>query len=247
MPLITTKTNRILLHQPTNDYENLTGGWELNDPQNLDFVFATPSLREDEFLPENEDILSPMSLGELIVYIKHEINDFGIYSVTYKTKKPIQFLHRHKLKFLFTRRNMEIVPKLLRRYVYITLEDESGETIYRTWDSSGKTCWYERGIIDVTGLDEAYICIHVGMSLMGLNAYVLTKEGEKVTTKYDEYLMVRIDESEGDAVPLATKYGEEVYTNQDELVITYISFGFGDGDSSLNGFTYFGLSDMWLE
>lgn len=247
MPIITTKTNRILLHQPINAYEELTGGWELSDPQDLDFVFASPSLDELEFLPENEDILSKGALGAIVVYIKHVINDFDIYSVTYKTKKPINFRHRHKLKFIFTRRNLEIVPKLLRRYVYITLEDETGDHVYRTWDSSGKTCWYERGIIDVTGLDEAYICIHVGMSLMGLDAYLLTKDGEKVTTTYDEYVMVRINEAEGDKAALVTKYGEHVYTNNDELVITYLSFGFGDGSSNLEGFAYIDISDMWLE
>lgn len=246
MPIITTKTNRILLHQPTNAYEDLTGGWSLTNNQNLDFVFTSSSLNELEFLPENEDILNQGALGAIVVYIKHVINDFDIYSVSYKTNKPIKFHNRHKLKFIFTRRNLEKVPKLIRRYVYITLEDENGY-IYRTWDCSGKTCWYERGIIDVTGIDEAYIVIHVGMSLMGIDAYLLTENGERVTTKYDEYVKVRINESDGDKVALATKYGEQVYTSNDELVVTYISFGFGDGDSNLAGFAYIDISDMWLE
>lgn len=247
MPIINTKTNRILLHQPINDYVNLTGGWSLTDEEKLDYVFASPFLQEVEFLPENEDILQKSALGSICVYVKHRLNDFSIKTVSYKTNKPINFLHRHKLKFIFTRRNLEIVPKMIRRYVYITLEDATGDTIYRRWDCSGKTCWFERGIIDVTGLDEAYINIHVGMSLMGLNAYLLTKNGEKVTTDLDEYVMVRIDESEGDAVPLATRFGEQVYTNNDELVITYLSFGFGDGSSNLDGFAYIDISDMWLE
>lgn len=247
MPIITTRTNRILLHQPIDDYENLTGGWTLNNGDTVDFVFATSFLREEDFLPENEDILNKGALGSICVYIKHRLSDFDIYSVSFKTNNPIKFHHRHKLKFIFTRRNLEFVPKLLRRYVYITLEDQSGDTIYRTWDCSGKTCWYERGIIDVTGLDEAYINIHVGMSLMGLDAFLLTNIEENVTTEWDEYVVVHIDEADGDTVALATRYGEEVYTKNDELVITYLSFGWGDGESNLDGFAYMDISDMWLE
>lgn len=246
MPVITTKTNRILLHQPINAYEELTGGWTLDNESNVEYVFATPFLQEVEFLPENEDVLDKGALGSICVFIKHHLTDFERYNVSYKTNLPIKFLHRHKLKFIFTRRNLEYVPKLLRRYVYITLEDEFGNEL-RTWDCSGKTCWYERGIIDVTGLDEAYINIHVGMSLMGLDAYLLTNQDEKVTTRTDEYVVVRINEGEGDKVALATRFGEHVFTNQDELVVTYLSFGYGDGSSNLEGFAYIDISDMWLE
>lgn len=246
MPVITTKTNRILLHQPINAYEELTGGWTLDNESDVEYVFATPFLQEVEFLPENEDVLDKGALGSICVFIKHHLTDFERYNVSYKTNLPIKFLHRHKLKFIFTRRNLEYVPKLLRRYVYITLEDEFGNEL-RTWDCSGKTCWYERGIIDVTGLDEAYINIHVGMSLMGLDAYLLTNRDEKVTTRTDEYVVVRINEDEGDKVALATRFGEHVFTNQDELVVTYLSFGYGDGSSNLEGFVYIDISDMWLE
>ena len=232
MPLITRRTDRVMLHDQDHPFSERTGGWYVT-PGDLTYVFATDFLRDSDITSQNKPYLVPQlttldgslfcpKLGSLVVLAENEMSDFSWHRMSYRTMKAVDFVNSKYLKFTFNRMNSEKVANACLREVIITIEDEDGNVL-RTWDGSGKSCWSEHGRIDVMGLKEGYICIPVGLRL---------------SSDFDT-----------DKGRLLTMYGDPFLTSNGEYFIVdpMADFTNDTGAFGVTASAYIDISDMWLE
>ncbi len=239
MPLITRKTELLQLHNPTNTYRELTGGWTL-DRGDMDYVFATDQLVNTDIVPDNQPYLIPdliigddtriiPDLGAIVVLARKKMEDFTEHTITYKTNQPINFIQCKWLKFIFSRDNSVRINMTHRREFVISLEDETGETVYKEWHCGDRLGHYERGLIDVSDVSEAYIAIRLTFQL-----------SDKVNGGYGYF---------------ETLEHEPFFDNEDKQLVVSLKEGFVIDDPEFSGGFFYSdtaaamlsITDMWVE
>lgn len=259
MPHYVHPQNRLqMLHSPTNIYENITGGWSISE-RNTDYVSLSQSLTDSDINEITQKWISDNDYGSLCCIINHKFEDLIYHGMTVKSNNLISYKDNKFLQFAFTKIGNGIDDPKFAYSVYISLENASGDKVYRIWHSSGKLGIDMHGTLSLGELSKNtdvikdggfYIAIHINARLAPKRAALTTAEREHLITSDGTELTVVASGKYGEEAIIQTRYGEDIYTVDNEILMTAgekIGDDIDEGETSYIGGCYFSISSMWLE
>lgn len=187
MAFSTSKPHKITIYARSKT--NLFGNWTLesSDAANCEFQAPFLGLSIDK-VPIFDKYMSDITNDSLFaaMQVNSSIKNPQVMVVT--SENLIDFKNTKTLKFIFNRDNYNRKLNKFSKSIVLNLLDESNKVV-ATWNPTGKNCFCERGEIDISNISKARFQIVMTAKINLDLAYILTKGGEYVKTKFNEFVI----------------------------------------------------------
>lgn len=181
-----TRTKKISLFQNNNTFFHITGGWKVdrNVTNATQFIASAPFYYTAS--TNLYQYIYPVDASGSMLFVIDTDNGTDKHQIAaLTTANIINFYNLKRLHWLFTIDGPNQSYESFERDIEIQILDKD-RNIIRKWNSMEKLCCYEKGELNISGIDSGYIRVYVDVHSKLPEFidryYLLTKYGGRLRT-----------------------------------------------------------------